>query len=649
MPPVNLPSGPLAPESVQSIEQTSVPTSLVRQMKVSKFAGPGGADITAALREVDSITIVHSNRTITYPILSRVEYTTYYWFTVDMPYDVVGNATTNATTILIPYHTQDFRNSDYNATINNATKSVESNYRMKADYNGGLLPANIYAITDGYAEKAQVQSYIENSVGLASSRYNGHQLTAAKLNEYTPGDVSFGATPVVANPQTYAAYFDWVGGTSPELIGYVAAHILYLIDQEGNIIPTTASEIELHNIEQTFGDGTVIDVDFENGEYITGDYAGTPLGALEGTQVVHRAARQAKAVVSTRSGTNAYDTSSITFSSSLDVQDFKFKAEGDSSFWNMVNINSTMTVPFDTQSIASEQTPAPYTYDAINYKLTMAEEPEIKIKYVASVYVQPFDDQTPNPGEFAEGYISLETIPSGSSTWTTLATGSKVSLSQYMTYGISTVVTNQLQFQDTQQLRVTFTNSGSSDFKLDIAPASWYAIPEFLTGEITVDISGTSSAWYQIAPNGTPVDEQKYWLAGHLDFNSVYGVAIQQDVANSGLDNFYLPFTVQPGDEIRFTDLEARTYKVVEVRTPEEAGRLFVRFDTAVDAQTLVTVSGNYRKFTLRRFVVNPAYLIYPGDKKSGNTSGGVILPKYITDDVKDKIQSAVLKIKGGN
>lgn len=642
MPPVSLPTGPLAPETVTNYVQESPPEFRVRQMKVAKVSAPT-RDNTAVLRQADSITLVHSSGTIVYPILSRVEYSTFYWYTLDMPYDVSGSNTTNATTILIPYHTQNFKESDYNATINNAINNVESSYRMKADYSGDLLPANISAIAGGFAEKAQVQNFLEGSTGLASSRYTGQQLRAAMENEYTAGDISYGATPIVANPQTYAAYFDWVGGTSPELIGHVAAHISYLIDQEGNIIPTTASDIELYNIEQTFSDGTPIIVDFENGEYVSGDAQGQPLGTLEGSQTVFKAARQTKAVISTRSGDNQY-TESLTFSSSLDVQDYKFKAEGDTGFWNMVGIGSTITVPYDTQSLASND--SSYSYSTSTYAITFSTAlPEMTIKYVASVDVRPFDGQTPLSGQFASGYIFLEKQVTGTSTWTTVATGSTASLSQYVTSGVSILSTNSLQFAAEDKLRIRFKNNTGSNFKIDIKTVSWYAVPEYITGEITINTAAPSTAWSQTRPSDIPASQSAYWLGAHLDFNTVYGVAVQQNITNSGLDPFYLPFTVEPGDELRFTDLESRTFKIVEVRTPDQDGRLYVKLDTPITA----ALGLNNRKFTLRRYIVNPTYIIYQADKKSGNTSGGVILPKYISTDVENKIQDAILKIKGGN
>ena len=641
MPPVNLPTGPLAPETVTPYVQETIPEYRVKQMKIAKISSPNNRDNTAVLREADSITLVHSNGAITYPITSRVEYSTYYLYSLDMPYNVTGSNTTNATTILVPYHEQNFKISDFNATLNNANNNRDSKYRFVADYNGDDLPANISAIAGGFATKAQVQDFLEGSTGLASSRYTGQQLRAAMENEWTAGDISYGATPIVSNPQTYAAYFDWVGGTSPELIGYVAAHISYLIDQEGNIIPTTASEIELYNIQQTFADGTLITVDFENGEYISGDYANTTLGSLEGEQTIFRAAKQAKAVVSSRSGTNQY-AESLTFSSSLDVQDLKFKAEGDVQMWEMVGIGSTLTVPYDSQSLSGDTT---YSYSTSTYTLTFNDLPEMVVKYVAAVEVRPFDGQTPNSGQSASGYIFIEKQTAGSTTWTSIKQGSTVSLNANITTGTSIVTLDYTQFASGDKLRIRFRNNSTSNFKLDIKTISWYSIPEFLTGEITVDTSAPASAWYQSRPSDIPISQNAYWIAGHLDFNSIYGNAVQQDIAGSGLDPFYLPFTVEPGDQIRFTDLESRSYTIVEVRTPEQDGRLYLKLDNAIDA-----VSGlNNRKFTIRRFISNPTFIIYQAEKKSGETSGGVITPKYMTETVKEKLQSAIQKIKGGN
>ena len=93
-------------------------------------------------------------------------------------------------------------------------------------------------------------------------RYNGVRTIQKEENVYTEGeyvidgettvDVGFGKTPSVQSLETYFAYFDYLGGTNPELIGKAAAHILYLIDIDGNILTPSLSSSYYYNLIDNF-------------------------------------------------------------------------------------------------------------------------------------------------------------------------------------------------------------------------------------------------------------------------------------------------------------------------------------------------------------------------------------------------------------
>ena len=142
-------------------------------------------------------------------------------------------------TILEPIIPPNFYNSSCNATINNATENRISLDYQKVDYPYVSITAqNTQAIINGSANRAQVQDSNYTSLRHANPRYNGSRLIGAQLNEYTPGDLSYGKTAVIEQNQKYFGYFDWVGAFEPELKGATAAHVIYLIDEQGNAIPT---------------------------------------------------------------------------------------------------------------------------------------------------------------------------------------------------------------------------------------------------------------------------------------------------------------------------------------------------------------------------------------------------------------------------
>jgi hypothetical protein len=142
-------------------------------------------------------------------------------------------------TILEPILPPNFYNSSCNAIINNATENRFSLDHLKVDYPYVSITAqNAQAIINGSAVRAQVQDSNYTSLRHINPRYNGSRLIGAQLNEFTPGDISYGKTAVIEQNQKYFGYFDWVGAFEPELKGATAAHVIYLIDAQGNAIPT---------------------------------------------------------------------------------------------------------------------------------------------------------------------------------------------------------------------------------------------------------------------------------------------------------------------------------------------------------------------------------------------------------------------------
>jgi hypothetical protein len=142
-------------------------------------------------------------------------------------------------TILEPILPPNFYNSSCNAIINNATENRFSLDHLKVDYPYVSITAqNAQAIINGSAVRAQVQDSNYTSLRHINPRYNGSRLIGAQLNEYTSGDISYGKTAVIEQNQKYFGYFDWVGTFEPELKGATAAHVIYLIDAQGNAIPT---------------------------------------------------------------------------------------------------------------------------------------------------------------------------------------------------------------------------------------------------------------------------------------------------------------------------------------------------------------------------------------------------------------------------
>jgi hypothetical protein len=173
------------------------------------------------------------------------------------------NTDPSTLTVLEPYLLSNFKNTDCDVTMNNVSEQEVSGFYRRVNYNSGAtIPTNQQQIISQTAEFADVKDYNYSARAHILPRYNGVRTVQKNENIYTEGeyvidgkdtvDVGFGKTPSVQSLETYFAYFDWMGGTNPELIGKAAAHILYLIDIDGNILVPSLSSSYYYNLIDNF-------------------------------------------------------------------------------------------------------------------------------------------------------------------------------------------------------------------------------------------------------------------------------------------------------------------------------------------------------------------------------------------------------------
>jgi hypothetical protein len=159
----------------------------------------------------------------------------------------------NILTVLEPYVSPTFYNSDCNALNNNAVDNRTTQNIFDVDYPyASIISQNINAVLTQTAPKAQVQASNYSSLRVINPRYNGSTLEGKEINEYNNGDISYGKTPVIEQNPKYFGYFDWVGSFEPELKGATAAHTLYLVDEEGNSTPLIDDEIVYNDFKNNF-------------------------------------------------------------------------------------------------------------------------------------------------------------------------------------------------------------------------------------------------------------------------------------------------------------------------------------------------------------------------------------------------------------
>lgn len=161
--------------------------------------------------------------------------------------------TTTQQVIVLPFVLERFDNSDYNSLINNAEKVANSAKLSKVDFGyGTIVPTNIEALRENIADRADVQEYLHNSLGMTSGRYIGKQLYGREVNEFDIAtDRSYGQVPVLEQTVPYFGTFDQLYAT-PDLYNAVEVSVPYITFENGDLIQTGLSREARSDMQYIF-------------------------------------------------------------------------------------------------------------------------------------------------------------------------------------------------------------------------------------------------------------------------------------------------------------------------------------------------------------------------------------------------------------
>lgn len=158
-------------------------------------------------------------------------------------------------TILSPYFKENFFYSDWNSLYGNADGLELDNNFMKVNYETGqAIPTNQEEILSGSAERAPVKPYNYALKAQTLPRYEGVRSTSPDFNQ-SSSEGGFGALPNVESLKIVAAYCDYIGSWAPEKNNSSAIHIIYLIDENGDIIAPNTTENSLETNKYSFISG----------------------------------------------------------------------------------------------------------------------------------------------------------------------------------------------------------------------------------------------------------------------------------------------------------------------------------------------------------------------------------------------------------
>jgi hypothetical protein len=226
--------------------------------------------VTNTLQDLQTLTIIGAKvmGSQEFNILSISERATYFIYLVapnNISFSLAtgvsgqqGESTGSRQTVLSPYDSFTFVNSDDNPLFNNALLAKESTHFFGVDYsNGALIPTNQQSIISGSATPSDVQQYNWFLKRSTIPRYEGSKLSAQNYNTWSLGDQSYGKDPVINYNGNVAFDVSFVGGTYPEMmlgtaINIIRANIFTSVSQSV-IIDQNSPEIFNFMVDQYLG------------------------------------------------------------------------------------------------------------------------------------------------------------------------------------------------------------------------------------------------------------------------------------------------------------------------------------------------------------------------------------------------------------
>ena len=522
---------------------------------------------------------------------------------------IVGLTLTNQTIeidpfILIP----NFAYSDDNAILNNATEITPSVIYYDLDYSqGSITPVNFNAIISESAVKAPIQDYNYFARRSIIPRYEGSK--NGTTTEYSVTNASIDAT------QAYFAYFNWVGGTSPEwgngLEDRSGVNVRFFIDENGTVIkPITDSQgINQGIVEQNFTEGKIATLAFDDSTGATAAFSN-----LLGNHNIFKSGKTITPIIysqteSIASGSNGGYTTTLTFVQGDQQQssagDYRLTAfnQGDTIVTTGKIDYQNVTIQGAKATWTSDNTYAPQTTNPTADGVTLYFTATLKRvggPVNKQVTVQWFKDGSPvgspQSFDFNNPYYNNVSISYTDATATT---------------------------SNDYDVRITaISGTGILELSLD----SYIQVSQTPVPNIG---NATSPFW-----ETTSTDNIIRTTTG---FTTFYGQK-QEDIKDSGFFNITNDFEPQVGDEIRFEGTETQAYVINEVWAGS-GGKIHLRLDRDVTAT-------NLQWFLLRRYVDDPASIILEVDKTAGGTSPGVLKPQYLSRRVENNLDTILEKLR---
>ena len=476
------------------------------------------------------------------------------------------------------------------------------------------------------------------------------------FNDKSTDNSGYGVLPAVEQNQTYFAYFNGIGGTSPELLGQTAFFIKYLIDKDGNITKPKSSDISLINLYSNFEFGklaTVLpQVATQTAADLIGDHTITDIGTI-----------QPLLITETGSAPSAFiPTMSFVQYDSIDqanAPEFSFLAKKSSTF-NFSGNNIPMTYNTEVSDPSNSYNPSTYEYTVpfntsdygiqLSFQAAIAIAPPANSSFYFYISIQKSTDGGTNWSNlFIQEYLPPNPNPTrvnvGSvATWNTSGWSYKVGAINVGASGDNAggspnqtgatfynyVKSFPSNFNQNDKIRVLIGKSVSDGsnpivYGSDSTTETFFTVTSNYNPLLTVTSSYWDGATYPLNDNNFSSSQ---YLTASLKLSSFINTNYVQITPTASLSMSFspiiLPANIQPGDYIRFEYDPSKQSRIYEVGNLDD-GRTTLRIYPPIPTGSKLD------HFVVYRVVKDGNYIILNKPKKSGANLTGFIQPKYIT------------------
>ena len=585
--------------------------------------------------------------------------------------------------ILEPYITlPNYFYTDFNPLINNFLEPRIGTLYQDVDYSSGATePVNFNLIISGSATKAAVQDSNYTLRRSVIPRYEGSKSTSKNLNRWTPGDTgTFGKIPTVESLKTVIAYCDWIGGWPPDRMNASTAHVLYLIDADGNIGVPNTSENSLPNVQGAF----------QTGERFRISSRTIGSGEPDLLRTVIRGGSRIEPILYTQIGKQpgAEWTSSINL---VDIEATSGSATSDYQNQGSVLQNSVI---LDTNRNRLKLNPNNHnnSYIGTGTYVTPGGANDYNYYQVPSGVIN--ENVTLNFNLFnltifykykgSVGGTTVESSVGGQIGIILFINGESFSVQQF------SLTSNELSNSSPNQ--TLFKNLGNVSFSIPageiiagdeisieyVVEAEFDALNYYVengffqSGIGNPEGSFTSYSVTQVPIPTLPITIGNNNIWGYYDktnypyvitssdavsesLGMLYGNSNvkQTDIPDSGFESIALPWSIKYGDEFRFEGDERFTYMVGEVYGPNEGsgsritptGSIEVQFDKNLPVSANIS-SFNLDHFLIRRYVDDPSQIIFEGFRPLQSQGPYILTPEFSTAKLNINIDDVITNLK---